>query len=125
MTTRTDDLRIRTSRPLASPAEIMPESVLSENGFTVIAAARNTIERILRGEDRRLMVVVGPCAVHDPAAAFAYAEKLKKEATRLADDLFVVMRVYFEKPRTIIGWKGLINDPHLDGSFDKIGRAHV
>ena len=113
----TSDLRIRTAQPLLSPAMLEEDLPLGESGAALVDAARRAIGDILRGRDDRLLAVVGPCSIHDPAAALAYARQLKPVADRLARDLLVVMRVYFEKPRTTIGWKGLINDPHLDGSF--------
>jgi len=111
------DLRIRTARPLLSPAILEEDLPLAESGATLVHAARATLSDILQGRDDRLVAIVGPCSIHDPAAALEYARKLKLLADRLAKDLFVVMRVYFEKPRTTVGWKGLINDPKLDGSF--------
>ncbi|MDB6113814.1 MAG: aroG, partial [Lacunisphaera sp.] len=90
---------------------------LPESGAALVDTARHAIGEILHGRDGRLLAVVGPCSIHDPAAALVYARRLKPVADRLARDLLVVMRVYFEKPRTTVGWKGLINDPHLDGSF--------
>ena len=78
---------------------------------------RQAVHRVLHGADDRLLVIVGPCSIHDPKAALEYASRLKSQKDRFADDLVIVMRVYFEKPRTTVGWKGLINDPHLDGSF--------
>jgi 3-deoxy-7-phosphoheptulonate synthase len=111
------DLRIRTARPLLSPAILEEDLPLAESGATLVHAARATLSDILQGRDDRLVAIVGPCSIHDPAAALEYARKLKPVADRLARDLFVVMRVYFEKPRTTVGWKGLINDPKLDGSF--------
>ena len=113
----TADLRIRTARPLLSPAILEEDLPLSESGAALVDAARRSIGDILHGRDRRLLAIVGPCSIHDPAAALDYARQLKPVADRLARDLLVVMRVYFEKPRTTVGWKGLINDPHLDGSF--------
>ncbi len=113
----TSDLRIRTARPLLSPAILEEDLPLPESGARLVDEARHTISGILAGRDDRLLAIVGPCSVHDPAAALEYAKKLKPVAARLARDLFVVMRVYFEKPRTTVGWKGLINDPKLDGSF--------
>ena len=113
----TADLRIRTARPLLSPAILEEDLPLSESGAALVDAARRAIGEILHGRDRRLLAIVGPCSIHDPAAALDYAQRLKPVADRLARDLLVVMRVYFEKPRTTVGWKGLINDPHLDGSF--------
>ena len=96
----------------------MEELPISETASHTVAAARRALDAILAGDDDRLVVVVGPCSIHDPQAALEYAERLKKKAADLSDELYVVMRVYFEKPRTTVGWKGLINDPHLDDSFD-------
>lgn len=115
---RTDDLRISGINPLISPAVLAYYLPLTEQAAEVVSRARTEADAILRGEDDRLLVVVGPCSIHDPEAAIEYAVKLKKEAERLKDDLLIIMRVYFEKPRTTVGWKGLINDPHLDDSFD-------
>jgi len=113
---KTRDLRVESIRPLLPPAILLEELPLSE-ASQVIARARDEVAAILAGTDERLIVVVGPCSVHDPAAAGEYARRLKKLADELASDLRIVMRVYFEKPRTTVGWKGLINDPRLDGSF--------
>ncbi len=117
MTTATDDLRIAEIREVGNPAEIRAEFPLSETAAATTARARQAIHRILHGEDDRLLVIVGPCSIHDPVAAREYAARLLGERARLAPDLEIVMRVYFEKPRTTVGWKGLINDPDLDGSF--------
>jgi len=117
MAQRTDDLRIENLRPLLPPAILMEEHAASERDTEVVVRGREEVTRVLRGEDDRLLVVVGPCSIHDPAAALEYASRLAEQARRLEDDLCVVMRVYFEKPRTTVGWKGLINDPRLDGSF--------
>ncbi len=114
----TDDLRIEALRPLLSPAILMEELPLSSAGSEVVAGARNQISSLLHGEDDRLLVVVGPCSLHDPKAGLEYATRLAKKASELKDALLIVMRVYFEKPRTTIGWKGLINDPYLDDSFN-------
>ncbi len=114
---RTDDLRIRDVRPLISPAILIEEIPISERASIVVSDARAAIANVIAGADSRLVVVVGPCSIHDTAAAFEYAERLKKIAGRLADSLVIVMRTYFEKPRTVVGWKGLINDPDLDESF--------
>lgn len=113
----TSDLRIRTARPLLSPAILEEDLPLSEAGALLVRKARREVADILAGRDDRVVAVVGPCSIHDPKAARDYAERLKPVAERLARDVLVVMRVYFEKPRTVVGWKGLINDPHLDGSF--------
>ena len=117
MAQRTDDLRIENLRPLLPPAILMEEHAASEHVTGVVVEGRQEVIRILRGEDDRLLVVVGPCSIHDPVAGLEYATRLAKQAGELRDDLCIVMRVYFEKPRTIDGWKGLINDPGLDGSF--------
>ncbi|MEN9975125.1 MAG: hypothetical protein RLZZ282_1131, partial [Verrucomicrobiota bacterium] len=115
---RTDDLRITGLNPLISPAVLAYYLPLTEKASELVAHTRAEAEAILQGEDDRLLAVVGPCSIHDPEAAKEYGEKLKREADRLRDDILVVMRVYFEKPRTTVGWKGLINDPGLDDSFD-------
>ncbi len=114
---RTRDLRVESIRPLLPPAILLEELPLTEEGSLVVAQARREVVDILDGVDDRLLVVVGPCSVHDPAAARDYARRLRAMADELAADLRIVMRVYFEKPRTTVGWKGLINDPRLDGSF--------
>jgi 3-deoxy-7-phosphoheptulonate synthase len=113
----TSDLRIRTARPLLSPAILEEDLPLGETGAALVDRSRRAISDILLGRDDRLVAIVGPCSIHDPSAALEYAQLLKPVADRLARDLLVVMRVYFEKPRTTVGWKGLINDPRLDGSF--------
>ncbi|MEJ6660245.1 MAG: 3-deoxy-7-phosphoheptulonate synthase, partial [Candidatus Thioglobus sp.] len=104
----TDNLRITSSAPIMAPNELMGQFPLSEKSSVGIFQARETISNILAGEDKRLMVIVGPCSIHDPAAARDYAQKLVALREELKEDLFIVMRVYFEKPRTTIGWKGLI-----------------
>ena len=113
----TDDLRIDTLRPLISPAILMEDLPMTEEMSSTVTQARSAIAQMIRGEDDRVVVVVGPCSIHDPVAALEYAEKLAIYQREMADDLCIVMRVYFEKPRTTVGWKGLINDPDLDGSF--------
>jgi len=113
----TDDLRIREIKELAPPAALIGELACSEAASLTVHEARVAAHRILHGMDDRLLVVIGPCSVHDPAAAVEYAGRLLAERKRLAPDLEIIMRVYFEKPRTTVGWKGLINDPDLDGSF--------
>jgi len=117
MPEQTRDLRIKRFRPLIPPAILLEELPLSEAGASTVTQGRADIVRILRGEDARLIVIVGPCSVHDPAAGLDYAQRLRKLADEVASDLCIVMRVYFEKPRTTVGWKGLINDPRLDESF--------
>jgi 3-deoxy-7-phosphoheptulonate synthase len=114
---QTRDLRVASLRPLLSPALLLDDLPLDAHGARVVTDARASIVRVLNCEDDRLLVVVGPCSVHDCEAALEYAQRLAILAQRLASDLLVVMRVYFEKPRTTVGWKGLINDPHLDGSY--------
>jgi len=113
----TDDLRIEFLKPLIPPAILIEEQPLGERASRVVADARRAVGAALRGDDPRLVVVAGPCSIHDVDAAREYGERLRREAERFADDLILVMRVYFEKPRTRVGWKGLINDPHLDGTF--------
>ena len=112
-----DDVRIKEIKELTPPAHVLREFPATPKAAGTAFEARNAIHRILFGADDRLLVVIGPCSIHDYDAAMEYARRLKGEADRLKNDLLVVMRVYFEKPRTTVGWKGLINDPHLDGSF--------
>jgi 3-deoxy-7-phosphoheptulonate synthase len=112
-----DDLRINWTEVVTSPASLLEELPLSKNAAWTVESTRKDIKGILEGGDDRLMVVVGPCSIHDPEAAREYAQRLRKVRERLADDLLVIMRVYFEKPRTTVGWKGLLNDPYLDSSF--------
>ncbi|KON80864.1 3-deoxy-7-phosphoheptulonate synthase AroG [Azoarcus sp. PA01] len=112
-----DDVRIQEIKELIPPAHVLREFPATPKAAEVAYEARQGIHRILFGADDRLLVVIGPCSIHDLDAALEYARKLKVEAARLKDDLLVVMRVYFEKPRTTVGWKGLINDPYLDNSF--------
>ena len=118
MTVNTDDLRIRTMHELTTPASLLAELPVNDTVSDTVTDTRSKLQRILRGEDDRLAVVVGPCSIHDPAAAMEYARLLVTERRRLGDTLEIVMRVYFEKPRTTVGWKGLINDPDMDGSFN-------
>jgi 3-deoxy-7-phosphoheptulonate synthase len=125
MTANTDDLRIQKTTELISPEQLVDDLRVSEAAASTVANARQTIHNILAGEDDRLLAIVGPCSIHDPAAAREYAKKLKATADRLAKDLFVVMRVYFEKPRTTVGWKGLINDPDLNGTFQITKGLHL
>ncbi len=114
----TDDVRIDDLRPLIPPAILMEEIHPGDQAIEKISEARLEISNIVHGKDDRLVVVAGPCSIHDPQAAIDYAKRLKELADEHADDLLIVMRTYFEKPRTTVGWKGLINDPNLDGSFD-------
>ncbi|HCC43198.1 MAG TPA: 3-deoxy-7-phosphoheptulonate synthase [Gammaproteobacteria bacterium] len=118
MTKNTDDLRIAEMEELISPATLIEELPISKSTAETVSHARQAIHNILTGKDQRVLVVVGPCSIHDTDAAKDYAQRLKKIASRLAKDLFLVMRVYFEKPRTTVGWKGLINDPDLNDTFN-------
>jgi 3-deoxy-7-phosphoheptulonate synthase len=113
----TENLRIRSVTAVSTPAQVQAELPLSEPAAQTTLRARHEAQQILRGGDDRLLVVVGPCSIHDPAAAIDYAQRLKVLRAELADELLLVMRVYFEKPRTTVGWKGLINDPDLNESF--------
>jgi 3-deoxy-7-phosphoheptulonate synthase len=113
----TDDLRIRDITALIAPVDLIDALPRTERVTDTVTAARRASHDILHGTDDRLIVVIGPCSIHDPVAARDYAERLLGERRRLGDTLEIVMRVYFEKPRTTVGWKGLINDPRLDGSF--------
>jgi 3-deoxy-7-phosphoheptulonate synthase len=115
--TRIDDTRIGAVRPLITPALLQEWLPVSVAALALVEQSRVAISRVLQGADDRLVVVVGPCSIHNHAQAMEYAQQLKAQADALQDDLLIVMRVYFEKPRTTVGWKGYINDPHLDGSF--------
>ena len=115
---RTDDLRIAAVRALIAPQLLLEELPVDAPALATVTNARQAIHRVLHGADDRLLVVVGPCSIHDSKAALEYAARLREAATRHAADLLVVMRVYFEKPRTTVGWKGFINDPRLDETFD-------
>jgi 3-deoxy-7-phosphoheptulonate synthase len=117
MTTKTDDLRIRETIELLPPEQLIAEIGVSKAAAKTVSGARQAMHDILTGKDDRLLAIVGPCSIHDPAAALDYAAKLQESAKQLESELFVVMRVYFEKPRTTVGWKGLINDPDLDNTF--------
>ena len=114
----TDDLRIKELRELRSPAEVIGEFPRTDRATRTVIATRHAVHNILHGHDDRLLVIIGPCSIHDPAAARDYAQRLAELRSRHGGTLEIVMRVYFEKPRTTVGWKGLINDPNLDGSFD-------
>jgi len=116
--TTTDDLRVKEIKELSTPDEVMREIPRSLTATRTVTAARNAAHAMLQGRDDRLLVVVGPCSIHDPAAAIDYATRLAELREQLSDRLEILMRVYFEKPRTTVGWKGLINDPDLDGSFN-------
>jgi 3-deoxy-7-phosphoheptulonate synthase len=116
--TTTDDLRVKEIRELSTPDQVMREIPRTLTATRTVTASRNAIHAILNGTDDRLLVIVGPCSIHDPVAAVDYASRLAALRESLSDRLEIVMRVYFEKPRTTVGWKGLINDPDLDGSFN-------
>ncbi|MEH6454308.1 MAG: 3-deoxy-7-phosphoheptulonate synthase [Psychromonas sp.] len=118
MPIKTDELRTEKLDYLITPAELSEEAPISDISAGVVTRARREVEAILAGEDQRLLVIVGPCSIHDPAAALEYAKRLVKLKDKHTDQLCIVMRAYFEKPRTIVGWKGLINDPDLDGTND-------
>ncbi len=113
-----DNIHISSEKVLVTPVELKQEMPLSDNGRDYISHARETISNIIHGKDSRLLVVTGPCSIHDIKSAKEYALKLKKLHDELKDDMYLVMRIYFEKPRTTVGWKGLLNDPNMDGSFD-------
>lgn len=117
MTTATDDLRIRDISPLSTPDAVMQEVAAPTTAMQTVATARRAVQGILHGRDKRLAVVVGPCSIHDRKSAMEYAARLVALRAQLGDRLELIMRVYFEKPRTTVGWKGLINDPDLDDSF--------
>lgn len=112
----TENINIVDVFPLTSPKNLKEKLPVSENAADTVIQARNAIKRVLAGEERRLLMIVGPCSIHDPEAARDYALRLKKLAVEVSETILIVMRVYFEKPRTTVGWKGLINDPDLDGS---------
>jgi len=114
----TENTRIRSVRPVSTPAQVQAEIPLTENAAKTVFETRREIQDLLQGRDSRLLVIVGPCSIHDPKAALEYATRLKAFREQVKDDLLIVMRVYFEKPRTTVGWKGLINDPNLNDSYD-------
>ena len=121
----TDDLRITGMEEVIAPDQLLADLPVPDEATELIFGTRHTISEILHGRDDRLLVVIGPCSIHDPGAAAEYADRLAARATRHTEDLVVVMRVYFEKPRTTVGWKGLINDPHLNSSYDINEGLHV
>src|SRR3954468_17824854 len=114
---RTDDLRIKEIKELLTPEKLLAEFPIGEKAAETVVESRGAIHRILHGADDRLLVIMGPCSIHDVKASKEYGGKLLETKRKPARDLLIVMRVYFEKPRTTVGWKGLINDPQLDGSF--------
>jgi 3-deoxy-7-phosphoheptulonate synthase len=122
---RIENLNIISCTHLITPRELKERLPISETARQSVIHGRETIKQILDREDKRLFIVVGPCSIHDPEAAIVYGKRLKKLADRVADRLLLVMRVYFEKPRSTVGWKGLINDPHLNGSFEIEEGLHI
>ena len=114
---QTDDLRIKEIKELLPPARLLADFPITDKAAETVYETRQAIHRILHGADDRVLVITGPCSIHDTKAAKEYAARLQEAKLRRAADLLIVMRVYFEKPRTTVGWKGLINDPNLDGSF--------
>ncbi|WP_282283282.1 3-deoxy-7-phosphoheptulonate synthase [Pseudomonas sp. PS02302] len=122
---RLNDLNIEANEPLITPEQLKQEIPLSDLAADTVAQGRQVIRDILDGKDHRLFVVIGPCSIHDIKAAHEYAERLKVLAAQVSDSLYLVMRVYFEKPRTTVGWKGLINDPYLDDSFKIRDGLHI
>ena len=125
MTLSTDDTRIREMKELISPESLLSELPMTPQAIQLVDSTRSDIHNILQGDDKRLLVVVGPCSIHDPIAAIEYAQKLKLLSDELTNKLCIVMRVYFEKPRTTVGWKGLINDPDLNNSFHINKGLHI
>ena len=122
-----DDVNLQSIHPLVTPAELKTELPLTESAYQTVLHGRETIRNILDGKDKRIFVVIGPCSIHDPVAAHEYADRLKVLRDKIKDSIYIVMRVYFEKPRTTVGWKGLINDPDMNDSFNiekglRIGR---
>src|SRR5262245_11614189 len=113
----TDDTRISAMKELLPPQQLIDELPITPKATSTVLNARGAIQKILRGEDERLLVIAGPCSIHDIDAAFEYADRLLQQVEKHRNDLCIIMRVYFEKPRTTVGWKGLINDPGLDDSF--------
>ena len=113
-----DDVNVQSIQTLVTPAELKAELPLNEKSYQTVLHGRETVRNILNGNDKRLFVVIGPCSIHDPVAAHDYADRLKVLSEKVKDTLFIIMRVYFEKPRTTVGWKGLVNDPDMNDSFN-------
>ena len=113
-----DDVNLQSIHPLVTPAELKTELPLTESAYQTVLHGRETIRNILDGKDKRIFVVIGPCSIHDPVAAHEYADRLKVLSDKIKDSIYVVMRVYFEKPRTTVGWKGLINEPDMNDPFN-------
>lgn len=123
--TRIEDVNVRSTEVLITPAQLKRELPLSDAARQTVLTGRDTIRNILEGRDHRLFLVIGPCSIHDLKAAHDYAHRLKKLADAVSDTLYLVMRVYFEKPRTTVGWKGLVNDPHMNDTFDIQEGLHI
>lgn len=121
---KTDELRTVSLGVMPTPAEIEAASPTTDEIALHVARSRQQVETILSGQDSRLLVIVGPCSIHDPEAAIDYAKRLHALQEKYRDQLFIVMRTYFEKQRTVVGWKGLVSDPHLDGSLDLVAGLH-
>ncbi len=122
-----DDVNVKSIQPLVTPAELKKELPLTETAYQTVLKGRETVRNILDGKDKRIFIVIGPCSIHDTVAAHEYADRLKTLSEKIKDTIYVIMRVYFEKPRTTVGWKGLINDPDMNDSFNiekglRIGR---
>jgi len=124
-TSNVDNINVSSQEILITPEQLKAELPLTERAAEVISESRQVIQNILDGKDKRIFAVVGPCSIHDVDAAIDYAKRLKVLAEKLKDDVYIVMRVYFEKPRTTVGWKGLINDPHLNNSFEIQEGLHI
>jgi 3-deoxy-7-phosphoheptulonate synthase len=122
---KTSDLRIQSAQALTTPRELLNELPAGDEHVRTVVEGRKTVERILRGEDHRLLAIVGPCSIHDPAMGLDYARKLTELAAEVSDSIYIIMRVYFEKPRTKLGWRGLILDPHINGSNDIQGGLRI
>ena len=114
----TRDVHIDSTTPLITPIDLVNKLPITPNVESTVLSGREQVRKVLNGDDKRLMMIVGPCSIHDEEVALDYARRLKEISDKVSDRLLVLMRVYFEKPRTSLGWKGLINDPNLDGSFD-------
>ena len=125
MPMKTDELRTVSLGLMPTPAEVEAAYPITDEIAEHVANSRRQVEAILTGQDSRLLVIVGPCSVHDPEAALDYAQRLMRIQDKYKDELCIVMRTYFEKPRTVVGWKGLVSDPHLDGSLDLVTGLHT
>lgn len=120
-----DDINVESIKPLITPNELKKQLPLSDKAHQTVLKGRQVVRDILDGKDKRLFIVIGPCSIHDPKAAHEYADRLQQLSEKIKDSIYVIMRVYFEKPRTTVGWKGLINDPNMDDSFDIEKGLHI